>query len=429
MGTVKIKDDSHHWFRPGLVIQLFLRGSRVQRKRAILTVASIAWGSLSLLLLLAFGEGLRHSLSTSSLGMGENLAICWPGSTSLSWEGLPTGRPVRPRIEDVALLRQRIDGLEEVAGEIFRGGTVVTHGETTATATVKGETHGFGEIRNHIPMPGGRFLNPLDAQRRRRSAFLGDKVAKTLFGDADPVGKKILLDKTPYTVVGVMKPKLMMGNYEGMDSEQISIPITTFKAQYGQDRLSTIVLKPARPELMEDVIRQMHEILGAKYGFDPEDERVFGIWDTVETFQFLVNMLVGIQVFLGIIGGLTLIIGGVGVANIMYAVVKDRTREIGVKMALGARRGWITGPIVLEGLLYTLLGGVAGLLMSVGLIVLLGMIPTEGNEALQMLGTPTLSLRIGVVSALILGFIGLLAGYFPARRAASINPADTLRYE
>jgi len=414
--------------RPGLIIQLFLRASRVQRKRAVLTIASIAWGTLSLLLLLAFGEGLRHALATSSLGMGQNLAICWPGTTSLSWQGLPTGRPVRPRIEDVALLRQRISGLGEAAGEIFRHGVVVSHGDTTSTVRIKGVTHGFGEIRNHIPMPGGRFLNPLDEQLRRRSAFVGDELAETLFGDEDPVGQEILLDKTPYTVVGVMKPKLMMGNYEGMDSQQISIPITTMKAQYGRDRLSTIVLKPERPELMADVIRQLHEVLGAKYAFDPEDERVFGIWDTVETFQFLVNMLIGIQVFLGIIGGLTLIVGGIGVANIMYAVVKERTREIGVKMALGARRGWITGPIVLEGLLYTLLGGVIGLLMSVGLVVLLGMIPAE-DEVMQMLGKPTLSLEIGVVSALILGFIGLLAGYFPARRAASINPADTLRYE
>jgi len=415
--------------RPGLVLQLFLRASRVQRKRAILTVASIAWGTLSLLLLLAFGEGLKTSLNTSSHGMGVDLAICWPGTTSLTWQGLPTGRPVRPRIEDVRLLRQRIDGLEEVAGEIFRGSVVVSNGPTTTTATIKGVTYGFGEIRNHIPMPGGRFLNPLDESLRRRSAFVGDVLAETLFGDEEPVGREILLDKTPYTVVGVMKSKMMMGNYEGMDADQISIPITTFKAQYGRDRLSTIVLKSMRPEMMDDVIRQMHEVLGAKYGFDPEDERVFGIWDTVESFKEIRNMGIGIQFFLGIIGGLTLIIGGVGVANIMYAVVKERTKEIGVKMALGARRGWITGPIVLEGLLYTLLGGVVGLLMAVGLIVLLDMIPTEGNDALQMLGTPTLSLNIGAFSALILGFIGLLAGYFPARRAASINPADTLRYE
>ena len=417
-----------HKPRLGLVFQLFLRASRVQKKRAILTVASIAWGSFSLLLLLAFGEGLKISLTTAMHGMGEDLAILWPGTTSLIWQGLPAGRPIRPRIEDMVLLRDRVRNLEEVAGEIQRYGVVVNHGETTTTAQVNGVTHGFGEIRNLIPAPGGRFLDPLDEQLRRRVAFLGDNLAKDLFGIEDPIGKEILLDKVPYTVIGVMMPKRLMMRY-GSDEDEISIPITTFKAHFGQDRLSNIVLKPDQSQRMGFVLEGLHKTLGAKYGFDPKDGRVFGIWDTVETFQTTQKILIGIQIFLGIIGALTLIVGGVGVANIMYAVVKERTKEIGVKMALGARRGWVTGPIVLESLLYALLGGAAGLVMAVAVIFLLGQLPTEGNDALEMIGTPTLSLSIGLVSAAILGFIGLIAGYFPARRAASINPAETLRYE
>jgi putative ABC transport system permease protein len=417
-----------HKPRLGLVFQLFLRASRVQKKRAILTVASIAWGSFSLLLLLAFGEGLKISLTTAMHGMGEDLAILWPGTTSLIWQGLPAGRPIRPRIEDMVLLRDRVRNLEEVAGEIQRYGVVVNHSETTTTAQVNGVTHGFGEIRNLIPAPGGRFLDPLDEQLRRRVAFLGDNLAKDLFGIEDPIGKEILLDKVPYTVIGVMMPKRLMMRY-GSDEDEISIPITTFKAHFGQDRLSNIVLKPDQSQRMGFVLEGLHKTLGAKYGFDPKDGRVFGIWDTVETFQTTQKILIGIQIFLGIIGALTLIVGGVGVANIMYAVVKERTKEIGVKMALGARRGWVTGPIVLESLLYALLGGAAGLIMAVAVIFLLGQLPTEGNDALEMIGTPTLSLSIGLVSAAILGFIGLIAGYFPARRAASINPAETLRYE
>jgi len=415
--------------RLGLVFNLFLRSSRVQKKRAILTIASIAWGAFSLLLLLAFGEGLKISINTATHGMGSDLAILWPGTTSLTWQGLPAGRPVRTYIEDIALLRQRVPNLAEVAGEIHRWGVVVNHGKTTTTAQVKGVTYGFGEIRNHIPATGGRFLDPLDEQLRRRVAFMGDKIAEKIFGEENPAGKEILLEKVPYTVIGVMMPKVTMGNYNGMDEDQISIPITTFKAHFGEDRLSIIVVKPDRPERMGLVLEELHKTLGAKCGFDPKDKRVFGIWDTVESSRITRNILIGIQLFLGIIGALTLIIGGVGVANIMYAVVKERTKEIGVKMALGAHRGWITGPIVLEGLLYTLLGGAAGLIMSVAAIILLDQIPTEGNEILAMFGTPTLSLSIGLVSAAILGLIGLMAGYFPARRAASINPAETLRYE
>jgi len=122
-------------------------------------------------------------------------------------------------------------------------------------------------------------------------------------------------------------------------------------------------------------------------------------------------------------------IGGIGVANIMYAVVKEKTREIGVQMAVGARRGWITGPFVLQGVAYTLLGGMVGLVIAVVIILLLGLVPVEGNQALEFMGKPTLSWQIAVVTALILGGIGIMAGYFPARRAASVDPAETLRYE
>ena len=149
----------------------------------------------------------------------------------------------------------------------------------------------------------------------------------------------------------------------------------------------------------------------------------------MKTSQINRNVVLGLQLFLGIIGVLTLIIGGVGVANIMYAVVKERTREIGVKMALGARTAWITGPFVLEGLVYTLLGGAAGMFLALLIVTLLGFVPIEKNEVLEFLGRPTLSPTIGLVTAGVLGLIGTLAGYFPARRAASIDPAATLRYE
>ncbi len=214
-----------------------------------------------------------------------------------------------------------------------------------------------------------------------------------------------------------------------MDEDHGVIPLRTYWAQYGRDRLNNIVIKPEDPERMDEAVAELRAVLGAKYGFDPEDERALGVWDTVEGSRIFDKMMLGIQIFLGIIGALTLIVGGVGVANIMYAVVKERTREIGVKMALGARSSWVIGPIVLEGLTYTLLGGVMGLLMATGVVVIFDLLPPSGNDALEMLGRPTLSPAIALSTAGILGAIGLAAGYFPARRAARVDPAETLRYE
>jgi putative ABC transport system permease protein len=180
---------------------------------------------------------------------------------------------------------------------------------------------------------------------------------------------------------------------------------------------------------MEAALARANTVMAAKYGYDPKDEHVWGIWNTVKGQAISKKIFLGMEIFFGIIGALSLIIGCVGVANIMYAVVKERTREIGVKMAMGARRGWITGPFLLEGLIYTLLGGLSGAAIAITIVTGLGLIPQDGAKVLEFLGKPTLSWPIGAATVAILGTAGLMAGYFPARRAAAIDPAATLRYE
>jgi putative ABC transport system permease protein len=429
-----------------LVFQLFLRSARLQKKRATLTIASLAWGTVTILMLLAFGEGLKRQVIANEEAMGSNLAILWPGETSKAWKGLSEGRPIRPRLEDVEYLRQRMPDLDAVWGELTSYRTALTYGRKTINGRVIGTSWVYGPPRKHYPQPGGRFLNPDDVRQQRRVVFLGNELARDIFGEEEPVGKTLLVNNSPFPVIGVMQRKRQSSTYGGPDAEHAVIPETTFKAlairriepsdnpdpaaaSLARDRLNVLVLRVRKEEDMEGALARLGQVLSPRLGFDPEDPRVWGVWNTVEGQKISRNILLGMEIFFGIIGALTLIIGGVGVANIMYAVVKERTREIGVKMALGARRAWITGPFLLEGLVYTFLGGLAGAAIAIVLVTLLGLIPSEGNEALEFLGKPTLSWPIGLATVAILGTCGLLAGYFPARRAAAIDPAETLRYE
>jgi putative ABC transport system permease protein len=413
---------------PGVVFNLFLTASRLQRKRAALTIAAIAWGSVALLLLLAFGQGLRDQLSVANRGMGTGIAVVWPSETTKVWQGLPAGRSVHFVPEDVPLIRERVPLFNGVIGEFVTWGTNFTYGKKTVNAQLIGTEAAYGDLRNHVPVPGGRFLNDDDVTLRRRVVFLGGELAHDLFGDLDPVGKQMLINAMPYTVIGVLEKRLQMGTYGGPDKNHAVIPITTFQAQIGRKYLANLVVRAADPAMMKTALAELRKVVAGKYGFDPEDDRAVRFWDTVQGQKIMRNILIGIQGFLGLIGGLTLMIGGVGVANIMYATVKERTREIGVKMALGARPSWITAPLLLEGLAYTVFGGLLGLLFATTIIIGIGFIPMN-SEALQFLGKPTLSPAVGLISAGVLGLIGLTAAYFPARRAASIDPAQTLRYE
>ncbi|HSY47759.1 MAG TPA: ABC transporter permease [Thermoanaerobaculia bacterium] len=412
-----------------VIFNLFATSSRLQKKRAYLTIASIAWGTVAILLLLAFGEGLKLQLDKNRRSTGENLAVMWPSETTKAWKGMPPGRSIQLRIDDVDFLRERMPELKAVHGELNSGRNALVYGRKTVNGRVIGVNYVFGEDRKHYAQAGGRFFSVEDEVQRRRVIFLGNELAKDIFGDEQPVGKTLLVNNAPYTVIGVIQKKTQMGVYGGPDANHAVIPITTFRAQYGRDILSVMVIETEQPEGMKAALRKVNELFGAKYRYDPTDDRALQTWDMVKSAKTTGNITIGIQLFLGIVGALTLLIGGVGVANIMYAVVKERTREIGVKMALGAKQRWIIAPFVLEALVYTFIGGSLGIIIATLLVSLTTFIPIENNQVMSFLGRPTLSPQIGIATSLILGMIGLAAGYFPARRAASVDPASTLRYE
>jgi putative ABC transport system permease protein len=390
---------------------------------------AIAWGTISIVLLLSFGEGLKRSLTKAQHGIGEDIVVMWGGQTSIPYQGLGKGRRIWFIDEDVELLKKRIPEIELIGGEYARWGVSLTYKKNTVSEHVTGVYPAFKDMRAHYSEIGGRFIDDVDMQNKRRVVFLGNELKKRLFGESeDAIGKTIILNNIPFTVIGVMIKKMQMGMYGGPDWDKATIPATTFKAIFGYKYFSNIVYKPKDASKAEEVKKEILKVLGGKYKFDPKDDKALSLWDVIEGQKIFNKVLLGFHIFLGIIGGLTLLIAGIGVANIMYVAVKERTREIGIKMALGAKRFHIMSQFLLESMLIAILGGSLGIVISVIIVEIWGAIPVKADW-MQWIGKPVISMEIAVITSIILGAIGILAGIFPSRKAATVNPIESLRYE
>jgi putative ABC transport system permease protein len=252
---------------------------------------------------------------------------------------------------------------------------------------------------------------------------LGDGVKQSLFGDEDAVGGQVFVGNTPFTVIGVMVPKNQNSSYNSRDTDRVFIPASTHRAVFGLRYISNLIYKTSTPEVHEAVEERVYQVLGRKYRFDPTDEDALMIWDTAEMMQFLGAFFLGFKIFMAIVGSFTLTVGGIGVANIMYIVVRERTREIGIRRSVGARKFDILLQFVAETFVIVGIGAALGFLISWALVTVAGAIGAE-----EFIGRPTISGQVAAVTVSLLAVIAFLAGLFPARRAANLDPVEAVRF-
>jgi putative ABC transport system permease protein len=407
-----------------LYFKQFLHDLQAQKLRTLLTLIGLTWGTVTVICLLAFGYGLQKQQEESFKGLGDNIVIMWASRTSKPFAGYPKGRWFGFQPSDVDMLKSDISELEYVSGEYQRNNISIRNGRNSKLIDISGVNPEFASMRSIVPEPGGRFLNDQDMNEKRRVIFIGDGLRDEIFGEgSDPVGKVLLVDGVPFTVIGVLTKKSQDSSYSGRDKDKGFIPSTTYQTKYGDRYLDNIVWRAKDLTVHPTAKDRVLEVFSQKYKFDPTDKEAIPMWDTVESNQFLL-FFVAIRWFVGFVGFMTLLVGGIGLANIMYVVVEERTKEIGLKMALGAKRTFVLMGFIFETLLLTAIGGGFGYAIA---SVILAVIPSFGADLKEAIGTPTLSVadRLAVIG--ILGLIGLAAAYFPARRAANMNPVQALK--
>jgi putative ABC transport system permease protein len=399
----------------------FLRDVRAQKLRMFLTLFGLVWGTAAVTLLLAFGQGLGTHVKKQQKGLGENIVIAWPSRTSRPWQGLPRGRRLQVTREDVEAIRTQIPEITYIAGEYSADNAKVRFGTKTVAPSVVGANPEFAVMRNIIPNSGGRFYNQDDMDLRRRVVFIGDELATDLFGDKPPIGETVYIDAVPFQVIGVMQKKGQDSSYSGRDKDKAFVPYTTLQAMYGFKYVDNFVFQVSDAGVAKRAQKGVLAMLGSKYRFDPEDEEAIGMWDTTEGMKFMDVFFGVFNTFLGVVGAMTLVVGGIGVSNIMNVAVEERTKEIGIKMALGAKKRYVLGQFLTETLLITLIGGAVGFFISWAVCA---SFPVKLEE---YVGRPEISFKVAAITTAILGSIGLLAGWFPARSAANLKPVEALR--
>ena len=415
--------------------------------RSFLTMFGIIWGVISIVLLSAVSEGFQQGNLYVLKELGKNIIIIRNGRTSTQAGGERAGRLVRLDIGDVHALKEKARLLEHVTPELMRGGVSAKSAFNAGSTQMSGVWPVYQFIRT-IEVDRGRLLSEQDNLESRRVVVIGTDMSKQLFADRDPIGQQLSLNGLPYTVIGRVRKKEQDSNYTGPDNNRLFLPYETMRKDFPMpgenntsDSVSAIIAAPYEHvanelnriieregkinfEKIGPVEQEVLSIIAPRHNFDPSDREALSMWNTALETVFFNKMISSMREFFIAVSIITLALGGIGVMNIMLISVKERTKEIGIRKALGATSGNVLRQFFSEGLLLTLLSGTIGLGIGIGLCKLINLLPLPARFSGMILTWQAAAFSVGV-----LALIGIVAATYPARRASSLPPIEALRYE
>jgi putative ABC transport system permease protein len=411
-----------------LLIQT-VRNVWAHKLRSALTMFGIAWGIASIIFMMAIGDGFKIGYRQSLYALGTDIAILWGGRTSRQVGDQRAGRPIQLTYADVEAIRRECYLVGEVTPELERG-LKVSSAHNAGLFSI----HGIAPVYQHIRsmnLAAGRLINEDDFRDHRQVCILGAEVRKQLFASRPAVGAEVRIQDLTFTVIGELQKKDQNNSYNGLDDHKVLLPYSTMARHFPDPRpfigvgaIENIILAPRSADDHDAAMHQVRTVLGRRHGFDPNDQGALWVWDTVRQARLVNGVFESMQIFLAFVAVITLGLGGLGVMNIMLVAVAERTREIGIKMAVGATPGRILAEFFLESLALTLGSGVVGVSFAIVVSNLVSHMPLPTMFA----GLPITRLT-AFVAFFTLVVVGILAALYPARRASLLTPVEALRYE
>jgi putative ABC transport system permease protein len=413
------------------ILKRVLENILAYRKRSMMTIVGVMWGIASYILLIAYGDDFHRALLLGMKYFGDNIVVVWNGQTSMQAGGARAGRVVRTEEGDVESIRQRCPLVKRVSPEVYDE-LQLRWGDRMTTAGIRAVNDEYGEMRGMF-MEEGRFLTAEDVSSMRRVVVLGFDLKKKLFSQAPALDQDVFVNGIRFSVIGVLRKKLALSNYFSQDDSCALIPIKVMGIMRDIRYNSVLVFQPVSSAMESAATRQVRQVLGEIHKFNAKDEKALRMDASSEGFNIVNGLAAAIKGLLNVIGLLTLTVAGVGIMNIMLFCVQERTHEIGVLRAIGARKRHIRMQFLGEALALSVLGGVLGYVLSILIANWVGVIPFLGPLFEDTSGQGDIHLivntRVFLTAFSTFAVIGLLSGTWPAIKASRLDPVEALRAE